>query len=266
MFFESGVEAGDAHGFAQGGAITYQVHDASGRFIAQRTVTITPALAGGNWNALRLALGANNTGIGEFGDFALHPVTGRMSFTADPGFQVTMMSDSTQRGTTGVSFSALQGLSQTSTSGRAMEVNVNALISADPGGLAVGRPDISAVIGARVIEAGDNRGASALVAARDSVRSFAAAGVLTAQSTSLAIYAARLGGEAGRLASDAQRSAKGAEAVATAASDRRAQIEGVSLDDELLKMTTYQNAYAASARVIQAATDMLDILMAIGYR
>jgi flagellar hook-associated protein 1 FlgK len=54
--------------------------------------------------------------------------------------------------------------------------------------------------------------------------------------------------------------------VATAAGDRRAQIEGVSLDDELLKMTTYQNSYAAAARVIQAATDMLDILMAIGYR
>jgi flagellar hook-associated protein 1 FlgK len=90
--------------------------------------------------------------------------------------------------------------------------------------------------------------------------------VLTAQSTSLVNYAARLGGEAGRLASDAQRAAQGAEAVASAASDRRAQIEGVSLDDELLKMTTYQNAYAAAARVIQAATDMLDILMAIGYR
>jgi flagellar hook-associated protein 1 FlgK len=98
------------------------------------------------------------------------------------------------------------------------------------------------------------------------VRGFPAAGVLTAQSTTLAVYAARLGGEAGRLAADAQRAANGAEAVATAAGDRRAQIEGVSLDDELLKMTTYQNAYAAAARVIQAATDMLDVLMAIGYR
>ena len=31
-------------------------------------------------------------------------------------------------------------------------------------------------------------------------------------------------------------------------------------------MTTYQNAYAAAARVIQAATEMLDVLMAIGLR
>jgi flagellar hook-associated protein FlgK len=28
----------------------------------------------------------------------------------------------------------------------------------------------------------------------------------------------------------------------------------------------YQNSYAAAARVIQAATDMLDILMSIGAR
>jgi flagellar hook-associated protein 1 FlgK len=149
---------------------------------------------------------------------------------------------------------------------RALEIDVDSAIAADPGLLAVGRPDLTAALGARVIEAGDNRGASALVAARDSIRSFPAAGVLTAQSASLLTYAARLGGEAGRLASDAQRAFKGAEAVATAAADRRAHIEGVSLDDELLKMTTYQNAYAAAARVIQAATDMLDVLMAIGYR
>jgi flagellar hook-associated protein 1 FlgK len=75
-----------------------------------------------------------------------------------------------------------------------------------------------------------------------------------------------LGGEAGRLANDASRDADGAEAVATAAADRRAQIEGVSVDDELIKMTAYQNAYAAAARVIQAATDMFDILLQVGAR
>ncbi len=132
--------------------------------------------------------------------------------------------------------------------------------------LAVGRPDLTADIGERVVEAGDNRGSTALVTARDSTRSFSAAGVLGAQSTTLAIYAARLGGEAGRLANDANRAAVGAQAVATAAADRRAQVEGVTLDDELMKMTVFQNAYAASARVIQAATEMLDVLLSLGYR
>jgi flagellar hook-associated protein 1 FlgK len=89
---------------------------------------------------------------------------------------------------------------------------------------------------------------------------------MTSQSTTLAVYAARLGGEAGRLAADAERAQLGSQAVATAAADRRAQLEGVSMDDELMKMTMYQNSYAAAARVIQAATDMLDILMSIGAR
>lgn len=268
MFFESGVQGGDLHGLQAGGEITYEVRDSFGRYIATRTLSISGALAGptSTWDDLVAALNANGTGLGEFGVFSQDPATGRVTFANNPAFQITLVSDSTQRGGTGVSFSSLHGLSEASNAARALEVDVNTAIAADPGRLAVGRPNLAADLGARIIEAGDNRGASALVAARDAVRTFPAAGMLTAQSTSLQVYAARLGGEAGRLAADAQRASKGAEAVATAANDRRAQIEGVSLDDELLKMTTYQNAYAAAARVIQAASDMLDVLMAIGYR
>ncbi|MGQ0534246.1 MAG: flagellar hook-associated protein FlgK [Caulobacteraceae bacterium] len=268
LFFESGASGSDAHGLNSGGAITYQVRDSVGRFIAERTVSIGGALAapGADWDDLVAALNTTGTGLGEFGAFALDSATGRISFAPNPAFSVELMSDTTLRSSTGVAFSALHGLSPAATTGRAMEVDVNALIASDPGRLAVARPDLSAALNERVIEAGDNRGSAALVAARDSVRPFPAAGVLTAQSTTLAVYAARLGGEAGRLASDAERSAKGAASVATAAADRRGQIEGVSIDDELMKMTTYQNAYAAAARVIQAATDMLDVLMAIGYR
>lgn len=268
MFFESGVDATDTHGLAAGGELSYLVRDTSGRFIAERTISISGALAapGSTWGDLVTALNTPGTGLGEYGVFALDSATGQISFTPGAQFQVNLMNDSTQRGDTGVSFSALHGLSQASRIGRAIEVGVTGAISADPGRLAVGQPNLQADLGQRIIEAGDNRGASALVAARDVTRSFSAAGVLTAQSTTLAIYAARLGGEAGRLSNDAQRSFEGAQAVATAAGDRRAQIEGVSLDDELMKMTVYQNAYAAAARVIQAATDMLDVLLSIGYR
>jgi flagellar hook-associated protein 1 len=268
LFFESGISGSDLHGLNAGGQITYQVQDTLGRSVATRTISITGPLAGAtaDWDDLLAALNANGTGLGEFGSFSLDSTTGRVTFTPGANYKVSLVGDSTQRGGTGVSFTALHGLSQAATAGRAMEIDVEDQIAADPGRLAVGRPDLTAAIGARVIEGGDNRGASALVAARDSVRSFDSAGFLTAQSTTLAVYAARLGGEAGRLAADAERAQIGSQAVATAAADRRAQLEGVSLDDELLKMTTYQNSYAAAARVIQAATDMLDILLSIGYR
>lgn len=266
LFFQTGLDGADGHGFQSGGAITYQVRDANGRYLAERTVTISGALVGGNNNALLAALNATGTGLGEFGAFSLDAATGQVTFAANPAFKVDLLYDTTLRGGTGVSFTALNGLSKQASGGRALDIDVNATIAGNPSRLGVGRPNLAAAIGSALTEAGDNRGAAALFAARDAARPFPAAGFLSAQSTTLSAYAARLGGEAGRLAADAARADKGAAAVATAADDRRQQIEGVSLDDELMKMTVYQNAYAASARVIQAATDMLDILLSLGYR
>ncbi|MEZ5958943.1 MAG: flagellar hook-associated protein FlgK [Hyphomonadaceae bacterium] len=268
LFFETGISGSDLHGFADNGEISYEIRDTQGRFIANRTISITGSLSapGATWDDLLSALNANGTGLGGYGTFSLDSATGRISFAPNAAFSVELVNDTTQRGDTGVAFSALHGLNAAATAGRATEVDVNSLIANNTNRLAVGRPDISGAIGTQVIEAGDNRGANALAAARNTMQSFGAAGVLTAQTGTLATYAARLGGEAGRLASDAERQSQGAQAVALAAADRRGEIESVSIDDELMKMTMYQNSYAAAARVIQAATEMLDVLMTIGYR
>jgi flagellar hook-associated protein 1 len=266
MFFETGASGTDLHGLTSGGQLSFTVRDTAGRYIASPTVTISGALAGATstWDDLITALNSTTTGVGQYGSFALDSTTGRITFTPGAAYQVELTADSTSRGGTGVSFSALNGLTSAATAGRAVEVNVASAIAADPGRLAVGRPDLTVPIGSRMVESGDNRGATALLNSRDTTRTIAAAGVLSAQSSSIALYISRLGGEAGRMATDAQRAASGAEAISTAASDRRAQIEGVNIDDEMLKMTTYQNAYAAAARVIQAATQMYDILLTLG--
>ncbi|MFX8778208.1 flagellar basal body rod C-terminal domain-containing protein, partial [Acinetobacter baumannii] len=52
-----------------------------------------------------------------------------------------------------------------------------------------------------------------------------------------------------------------AAAIASEASARRTGYEGVNLDDELVRLTTYQQSYNASARMVQAAKDMYDVLM-----
>lgn len=267
MFFETGIEGGDAHGFQSGGAVTYEIMDSAGRYVGQRTIEITGALAAGgsDWDDLIGALNDPTDGLGTYGTFALD-ADGRLGFTPAIGYEVGLVSDSTRRGATGVSMTSLHGLSPQATAGRALEINVDSELAADPGRLAVGRPDLTLGIGAIIVEAGDNRGSAALLAARDTVRTFPSAGALSGQTTTLATYAARLAGEAGRLSADAERAKVGATAIATAAADRRSQAEGVNLDDELIKMTTYQNSYAAAARVIQAATEMFDVLLAIGYR
>ncbi|MGE3143187.1 MAG: flagellar basal body rod C-terminal domain-containing protein, partial [Hyphomonadaceae bacterium] len=266
-FFEAGVSSTDLLSMASGQQITFQVTDANGRYSATRTLTISGALAapGATMGDLINALNAPVTGVGEYATFALD-AKGRLTMTPRPGFTPTITSDSTVRGGTGVSLSGLFGLTAGATAARALEINVAPAIAADPGRLAVGRPDLSAAIGSRVIEGGDNRGAAALVAARDKTYTFSAAGALGAQTTTMGLYASRLGGVAGRLANDAANAAVAANAVSSAAADRRSQVEGVNIDDELVRMTAYQNSYAAAARVIQAASDMFDILLTIGAR
>ena len=54
-----------------------------------------------------------------------------------------------------------------------------------------------------------------------------------------------------------------AESVATEANNRRQSVEGVNLDEELVNLTTYQQAFNASARMIQAVGDLYDVLLGI---
>ncbi|MDX2275772.1 MAG: flagellar hook-associated protein FlgK [Hyphomonadaceae bacterium] len=262
LFFDTGVTGGEAHGFTEG-EIVYQVRDSHGRIVAQPTLDIQAAgldAPGSDWDDIVAALNAQ---AGAYGSFSLG-ATGQITFQPASGYKVALVSDSTDRGGTGVSLTALHGLSAQATAGRALELNVDAEIVAAPVRLAVGRPDLTAALNTQIIEEGDGRGSAALLAARDATRTFPAAGGQASQTTSLAVYASRLAGEAGRMASDAKRVASGAAAVASAAADRRSEVESVSLDDELLKMTAYQNAYSASARVIQAVTEMFDVLLSTG--
>ena len=41
---------------------------------------------------------------------------------------------------------------------------------------------------------------------------------------------------------------------------RRQSVEGVNIDEELVRLTTYQQAFNASARMIQAAKELFDVL------
>ncbi|MGZ6019674.1 MAG: flagellar basal body rod C-terminal domain-containing protein, partial [Phenylobacterium sp.] len=40
-------------------------------------------------------------------------------------------------------------------------------------------------------------------------------------------------------------------------------VEGVNIDQELVNLTTFQQAYSANARMIQATKDVFDALIAI---
>lgn len=78
---------------------------------------------------------------------------------------------------------------------------------------------------------------------------------------SLSRYAAELSGELGTTAASFKNRASSAALIHTEAKARRASIEGVNLDEELVNLTTFQQAYNASARMIQAVSEMYDTLL-----
>lgn len=258
IFFETGFTGADAHNLAPGGAVGIQVTDASGRVVLTRSVGVV----GTTWSDMADALNASGTGLGGYGSFNFDS-SGRLIATANAGYSIQVTGDTTVRGDTSLSMAEIFGLDRHASAGRASELSVNPTILANPAKLALARPDLSVPLGTKILEAGDARGAIALAAAGSSAISFAASGVMASQTTTLSSYASRLGGEAGRRAEDATAAQQSADAVATAATERRSSVEGVKLDDELVKMTQYQQSYAAASRVIQAAKDMWDVLLSI---
>ena len=90
---------------------------------------------------------------------------------------------------------------------------------------------------------------------------FDGAGGSVATSTSITRYAADFSGDIGSKAAAAETRRNSAEALLTEAQARQTSHEGVNLDEELVMMTTYQQAFNASARLIQAAKDMYDTLL-----
>lgn len=257
-FFEAGVQLSEAHGLAPGGAISFRVTDASGARVGDYSVTPT----GTTWASLIADLESTTTGVGQFVDFSLD-ADGKLSFTNNAGFKAEIVSDTTERGNTGVSVSALFGLDRSSRAGRAVELSLDSKVAADPTLLGLGRPDAAAAIGVKIIDAFDSRGASALADVRSTTRAFASAGGLAAHSSTLSAYVNHIAAEAGRAANVAEQQRLGAQEILDAAQQRRSQTEGVSLDDELVAMSTYQQSYAAASRVLQAASEMFEILLQI---
>jgi flagellar hook-associated protein 1 FlgK len=211
---------------------------------------------------LRTAL---NTALSGYGQATLD-ANGRLTLTpANTNIgAIDVLQDTTVRGDTGLSMSEMFGLGQTLPIERARSQTIRSDIRANPNLLGSAQADLAgAPAGIRVLSPGDGRGALAVEQAATTPRAFADAGSLTGQVTSISDYAARLAGHAGVRAEALDAAKAAAESVRNEVKDRRMSEEGVNLDEELVKMTTYQQAYSAASRMIQAAKDMYDIVLAM---
>jgi len=257
--YETGLSATDAHGFTPGGTVTFRLSQPDGKPIRDVTVAMPAAP---QMSDLLSALNNSTTGVGLYGAFSLDG-NGQLSFTpsAPTNATLSVVDDNTQRGAGGPTFSQLFGIGVVQRSARAGQFEVNPTLLANPQLLAFSQLDLSVAPGTPALRPGDGAGAVALSQAGDATATFQAAGSLGQVTMTISRYASEFGGAVGRDAAAAGSQAQSADAVQTEAVNRRQSVESVNLDEELVRLQTYQQAFSASARMIQATKDLFDVLM-----
>lgn len=256
--YDTGLTSTSQHGFTAGETITFRFSDTAGVKIRDVEVAVP---AGGDMASLLAALNDPAMGAGRLGTFSLS-ASGEMIFAPRPGVgaSLAVVQDRTTQVPSNVSMSELFGLGGTR-SARAGSFAIREDIARNPTHLALGQFDLTVPAGTAAIAKNDTRGGRLLASANQNAAAFSAAGGAAGGSMSLARYASDLSGEIGSRAALAKNNASSAQALAKEATARRVSVEGVNLDEELVLMTTYQQAFNASARMVQAAKDMYDILL-----
>ena len=257
--YETGMVATDPSGFTPGQTITLRLTDTDGSRI--RDIQVAIPTGTGSMQETIDALNSRNSGVGLYGSFSLGS-KGELSFTPNTATPVTLsvVQDSTQRGVSGPSLSQLFGVGMSERSTRGGLFHVDPAMDADPSKLPFAKLDLTAAAGTPALAVGDGRGALAMAKAGDAVTTFAGAGDTAGSKKSVLTYGADFSGSIARKAASATSRKEAAESVQTEVNAQRQSQEGVNLDEELVNLTTYQQAFNASARLIQATKDMFDVL------
>jgi len=257
--YETGMVAGDQSGFTPGQTITLRLTDGDGSRIRDIQVAI-PAGTGTMQETID-ALNSRNSGVGLYGAFSLG-AKGELTFTPNGSMPVNLsvVEDLTQRGVGGPSLSQLFGVGMSERSTRGGLYTMDPAMEADPSKLPFAKLDLTVAAGVPALAVGDGRGALALAKAGDSTTSFANAGDTAGSKKSVLNYGADFSGSIARKAASATSRKEASDAVKIEVDAQRQSQEGVNLDEELVNLTTYQQAFNASARLIQATKDMFDVL------
>ena len=255
----TGLSASDDSGLAAGSSMSFMLKNPNGTIDKQVTVNITAGMSVGD------VVTAMNTAMGGAGTFALN-ADGSMKFTpsaANSKDNLTVTSDTTQRGGTGMSFTQLFGIGVNQAAAQAQAFAVNSNMASQPSSLPFAQANItsSTVAGDSILGTGDARGLIALQNLANARQTFSAAGGMGAQVSTLADYAANF-------YQDISTRSNAASTASTTQSDRLSEAQsrqssesGVSLDEELSNMMIYQQAYAAGARMLQVGQSLYDMLL-----
>lgn len=256
--YDTGLTPASAHGFAAGQSLTFRLGAEAGERLGDLTFTVP---AGASMADLVTALNDPATGLGRHGAFTLN-AQGQLSFAAAGSLPVklSVLDDTTSQAHSGVSMTELFGLGGGVRASRADDFSIRADIRSNPSRLALAQLNLDAA-GGSALSNGDGRGARLLADAIGDPVTFDGAGGAAGATMSLSRYASDLSGDVGARAANAKTRAEAAGALSQEARARQTGFEGVNLDEELVLLTTYQQAFNASARLIQAASEMYDTLL-----
>ena len=256
----TGLSATDTGGFS-GGTITLSLNGPEGQIARTASVAVGPGMTIGN------IVTALNTAMGGAATFTLNS-DGSISQsqpTALSNYSLNVTADTTQRGTTGLSFTQLFGIGVNQTALQASGFSLNPQIASAPQRLAFARPQIAAttVAGSAIVTHGDNTGLLALQNVSSAQQNFAAAGGIGAQVASLSDYGASFYQGVASRGAAAQADQTAQDDRLTEAKSRRASTSGVNLDEELSNMITYQQSYSAGARMLTVVQQLYTTLLQI---
>lgn len=260
-FVETGFAGGDAHGFDAGGTLNLELRDGHNRIVASHTLTVS---AGGTFNDLLTDLNSP-TALGNYVTFSLD-ANGAPAITPQPGqgqLDVRVISDSTNRGNTGLALAEVLLFGQGAKSAMTRDIALHPAYVRDPTRLALARLDTTGAVGDAVLGRGDQRGAEALRDLQQAALSFDAAGAVSASTVTLNQYAGFFLGDSAIKADRATTSASDAEALKTSVIKRRDDMTGVNMDEELSNMLVFQSSYGASARLMSTVRELYDVLISI---
>lgn len=257
--YATGLTPGSDHGFTAGDTVRFSVKNAQGNGVALVDIAIP---AGGSMTDLVNSLNNSTSGLGRYGTFSLN-TDGVLSFKGfgSPAYQLGVAEDNTSRLGNGASLSEFFGLGGNA-SARAQHLQIDPHILDNSNHLALAQVKFSVTTGP-VLVGSDGSGAGLMAAIGSKNVNFSKAGYHGGGLSTLSQYASNLAGQVGTVAANAENRMTGAQTVANEARNRLSAYQGVNLDEEVIKLTTFQQAYGASSRLIQAAKDMYDVLLGL---
>lgn len=262
--FQTGVSGTDAHGFGATGEMTLQLKGPRGQ--VAREFTLDFATAGAT--SMNDVVNALNTGFGGFASFSLS-ANGELQVTpatALSDYRILTTNDTTARSTTTTRLSDFFGIGRVYRMDQAHQVTVRSDIVADPSKFALAKLDLSATALAGTdpaLTVGDNRGVVGLQNAGVVNVSFPQAGDLSPTTTTITSYAGTVLSDFALKADEVVERESDARALSEEITSRIVSQSGVNLEEELANMILYQNAFNASARLLQTTREMFEELLAI---